>query len=449
MELVFPRSDDAGLSPRFLRSAGRLSDLEAARSMLAETELLPAPERLAVLTAVGLALIATFLSFAMIVGGSANAAITGKPAIISVWPAKEDGSTDESPPVMGTITPMRRAREVPPPRSAKYPRDRFPRLRAALDSPPATVARRPSPADTRRPQSPAPSEAPAQPIAAPSPPRDHDEPSRQIRVRGSDGKMAVARIYGREGKEVHVLLPDGQLGIVDDPAFVPDPFVPATADEIEHDLLDGPFAGFKSLRTVHYLNIYQSSAGFAQKSGEVLERLYKGLADAFRKFDVPVHDAEFPLVAVIFRDEADFRAHKKVAPEIQAYYEIYSNRIFFYETSAREDQSPEIAALRRPQTVAHEGTHQILQNIGIHPRLSPWPAWLIEGLAEYCATPVYNKKGMPTWSGLGMVNPLHMATIRDLDDPLSGQVAGTMRTEHIGPQAWRCRWSSIWSRRPT
>lgn len=248
----------------------------------------------------------------------------------------------------------------------------------------------------------------------------------------ADGRTVIAREHGSEGNERLVLLPDGQLGVADRPAFATEPFVPQTIDQMEEELVSGPFSGFKSIKLPHYLLLYQSSDGFAQKSGQVLEKLYKGLAEAFRKFEVPVHEAEFPLVAVIFATEADFRAHKKVDPEIQAYYEINSNRIFFYEKSERDDDAPEVAALRRPQTVAHEGTHQILQNIGIQPRLAPWPPWLIEGLAEYCATPVVNKKGLTNWSGLGVANALHMATIRDLGDPLSGQVAGSVRPEHIG-----------------
>ena len=43
-------------------------------------------------------------------------------------------------------------------------------------------------------------------------------------------------------------------------------------------------------------------------------------------------------------------------------------------------------------------------DIGIHPRLSAWPIWLVEGLAEYCATPASNRKQKPMWDGLGMIN---------------------------------------------
>jgi hypothetical protein len=80
-----------------------------------------------------------------------------------------------------------------------------------------------------------------------------------------------------------------------------------------------------------------------------------------------------------------------------------------------------LLAYRKPQTVAHEGAHQILANTGVQPRLSEWPLWLIEGFAEFCATATRTKKGL-TWDRLGTINPLHMATLRELDDPLSNEL---------------------------
>ena len=148
------------------------------------------------------------------------------------------------------------------------------------------------------------------------------------------------------------------------------------------------------------------------------------MIDAFRRNNVPVHETEFPLVAVIFASERDFRAHRQVDPQVRAYYEFFTNRIFFFQKSDRDALEPKVAALLKPQTVAHEGAHQILSNIGVQPRPTSWPTWLVEGLAEYCATTVNTKKGI-MWSGLGAVNSLHMATIRELEDPLAKQVDAT------------------------
>jgi hypothetical protein len=250
-------------------------------------------------------------------------------------------------------------------------------------------------------------------------------PAGQFKVRDENGQTVVARLHGRyEGKTV-LILPDGQLGIPNMLIPTDEPFRPFTAEQLLPRLQNGPLQGFQVHQTPHYLIFYQSSQAFAESSGRLLEDLYRRLLDAFRKHKMPVHDAEFPLVAVIYRTEREFRASRPVEPEVQAFYEIYTNRITFYETSENDAHSPELSALRKPQTVAHEGTHQILQNIGVRPRLSAWPIWLDEGLAEYCATPSSARKGgKPAWDGLGMVNGLHMATIRELEDPLEMAIRG-------------------------
>ncbi|MGC8644514.1 MAG: DUF1570 domain-containing protein, partial [Isosphaeraceae bacterium] len=244
-------------------------------------------------------------------------------------------------------------------------------------------------------------------------------------VKDERGELVVARLHGRWGDKCVLILPDGQLGIPSMLIPTDEPFHPLTADELLTRLKQGPLGDFEVLRTTHYLVFYKSSRSFAEASSRLLEDLYRRLLDAFRKNDVPVHEAEFPLVAVIYRTEREFRANHKVEPVVQAFYEIYTNRITFYEISDQDASAPEISALRKPQTVAHEGTHQILQNIGVQPRLSSWPIWLVEGLAEYCATPAPARKGgRPVWDGLGMINGLHMATIRELGDPLSVQFQG-------------------------
>ncbi|HWT79525.1 MAG TPA: DUF1570 domain-containing protein, partial [Candidatus Methylomirabilis sp.] len=204
-----------------------------------------------------------------------------------------------------------------------------------------------------------------------------------------------------------------------------EPFQPFTAEELLERLQRGPLRDFHVQQTAHYLIFFQSSRALAEASGRWLEDLYRRLLDAFRKHQMAAHDTEFPLVAVIYRTERDFRVSKRVDPEVQAVYEIGTNRIYFYETSEHDENAPELSALRKPQTVVHEGTHQVLQNIGVHPRLSAWPIWLVEGLAEYCSTPASSRKGgKPTWDGLGMINGLHMATIRELEDPLSVAIRG-------------------------
>ncbi len=259
------------------------------------------------------------------------------------------------------------------------------------------------------------------PPAAPATLADTDSSSApRFKVRDKLGQCVVARLHGQNGDKPALILPDGQLGTANLLVPTDDPFRPFTAAELADQLHEnkGEFADYPLLKTEHYLIFYKSTRAFAEDSGRLLEDLYRGLISAFERNNLPVHESEFPLVAVIFATEADFRAHKLVDRQVRAYYEYYTNRIFFFQKSDRDAIEPKVAALLKPQTVAHEGAHQILSNIGVQPRPSYWPLWLVEGLAEYCATTVVTKKGI-NWSGLGAINSLHMATIRELEDPLS------------------------------
>ena len=258
----------------------------------------------------------------------------------------------------------------------------------------------------------------------------------RFKIRDEFGQCVVARLHGQYGDKTALILPDGQTALIRTNAqpgvphpLVPtsEPFKPYSATELKVLLHNGPFADYQLLTTDHYLIFYKSTPAFAQDSGRLLEDLYRGLIDTFTRSGIPVHESEFPLVAVIFATERDFRAHKKVDPQVRAYYEYFTNRIFFYQKSDRDHLEPRVAALLKPQTVAHEGAHQILSNIGVQPRPSAWPPWLVEGLAEYCATTRNTKKGI-MWSGLGAINSLHMATIRELEDPLSNQMNNSATT---------------------
>jgi hypothetical protein len=296
-----------------------------------------------------------------------------------------------------------------------------PPLTSPLLAPDRSGPQVPAPAAVKKPAGQGASVKPPPAMAIPPAPASD---ARRVLVRDDDGQPIVARILGRDGDRTAVVLPDGQVGWPDGLIYTDRSFQSASKAAIRDRLLAREFAGFHAIETEHYLVLYQGTKSFAQASASLLENLYKSLSHALNRRDVPVHEAEFPLVAIIFKSEDDFRRHKPVAPDVQAYYEILSNRIFLYERSRKDQAAPEVSALRKPQTVAHEGTHQILQNIGVQPRLSSWPLWLVEGLAEYCASTKFAKNGSPTWAGLGQVNVLHMATLRDLEDPLSTMVTG-------------------------
>jgi hypothetical protein len=290
------------------------------------------------------------------------------------------------------------------------------------DEEPATAPQRPEP-------------APAAPLAASMPPapasvdgggaRPMADAPRRVRVGDGSGRTLIARLLSAPEAGM-ILLPDGQVGWPNRLIYTDEPFRPLSAEAMAEALLSGPFRGFHLKQTPHYVIVYQCSERFAEDSARLLESLYDGLLARFREMHFDVHDAEFPLVAVIFANEDDFRAHRKIAPDVQAYYDPVTNRIHFYEVQRRQVEDPMFAAMRKPQTVAHEGTHQIAQNIGVQPRMADWPAWLVEGLAELAAATETNRGA---WAGFSRVNPLHIATLEDLEDTdaLQGRGAGAQR----------------------
>jgi hypothetical protein len=273
--------------------------------------------------------------------------------------------------------------------------------------------------------------APAQPPTSASPPAI---PTRNVRLVDETGATLVGRAYGGPDSNL-VLLPDGRLGSAARLVATDEPFRPLDRAALRAKLAASTYDGFQVLETDHYLVFYQSSQAFAEDSARLLESLYSKLVQKFRDLGFDATDAEFPLVAVIFRSEADFRAHREIDPEVQAYYDVISNHIFLYETSDRRREDPQVAAMRKPQTVTHEGTHQALANIGVQPRLSSWPPWLIEGMAELAAA---SERRNGEWIGFSQVNPIHIATIEDLRDGLAtqGAVEGQPRAD-VGWQPGR------------
>ena len=266
------------------------------------------------------------------------------------------------------------------------------RRRAALRSPPGPRRRgRP-----RRPRSPTRTARPTRPGPRPPPRR---RPGRRPRPRrpapksrrppdpGPRPRRPPDRRPGpRPGRrpDVAVILPDGQIGWPDGLVYTDRPFVPPPSPRCGRDLLAGEFAGFHAIETTHYLVLYQGSH---ERSPRPAARSWRtsttgldGLPQARRpgpRGRVPAGRRDLP-------DRGRLPPAQAGRPRRPGVLRDPQNRIFLYETSTRDESAPEVAALRKPQTVAHEGTHQILQNIGVQPRLADWPLWLVEGLAEYC-----------------------------------------------------------------
>jgi hypothetical protein len=137
---------------------------------------------------------------------------------------------------------------------------------------------------------------------------------------------------------------------------------------------------FDVTETRHYLVVHPH--GERDKWANRFEDLYKRFEHYFRVRGFKLEEPPYPLVAVVFRNEADFRAHAEASgTDIPStwvgYYAHNSNRIFLFDStrSGSTDWSSNAG------TIIHEATHQTAYNTGIHRRFSGTPTWVGEGLA--------------------------------------------------------------------
>lgn len=222
------------------------------------------------------------------------------------------------------------------------------------------------------------------------------------------GKDVVALVHVDIGDRRLVILPNGRLESVPMSETTPTnvSFTPATHDEIAAEMTGGTFKGFKTRKTARYLYIYNTSEEFYKATSTILETMYPGVLAYFKGRKFPVHAPETPLVVIMFKTEDEFQKYHEMPSGVVAYYSGIPNHVVMYEQSKLLEVAPELAASQSISTIAHEGIHQILHNIGVQQRLAHWPIWLSEGLAEYFAPTSTGKR--LRWKGVGEVNDMRM-----------------------------------------
>lgn len=135
--------------------------------------------------------------------------------------------------------------------------------------------------------------------------------------------------------------------------------------------------------TRHYL-VCATKEAKAKQYAEVLEDIYNSFHHYFsvRGFKLP--EPEFPLVAVVFPDQAAFGQYARKdgvqsLTNLKGYYINTTNRIAAFEEENHE------GSLR--DTLVHEATHQTAFNAGLHTRVGINPKWVAEGLATVFEAP--------------------------------------------------------------
>lgn len=232
-----------------------------------------------------------------------------------------------------------------------------------------------------------------------------------VTTQDEQGETVVARVHVKVGDNFIVMLPNGCL--VDRMAEKITPtdkeFEAASQRDIAREVLDKQLARFSNMkfeRSKHYVYLHNTTPEFKAATRGILESMYNGVKAFSGNMGIDTHHPEVPLVVIMFRSQVEFQAYRPMPAGVVAYYDMVSNHIVLCQESPLADVRPDLAQGQLLSTIAHEGAHQILHNIGVQQRLSMWPMWLSEGLAEFFAPTSFGKRNK--WKGAGQVNDLRM-----------------------------------------
>ena len=279
-------------------------------------------------------------------------------------------------------------------------------------------------------------------------PRGESKPGgdRTAVVRTEDGQTVVARIYLEIGNRFLVLLPNGRITSVLQNEATPSDrrFKPATSQEILEELVGGKFQGFKTRSTNHYVYVYNTTSGFFQATSRVLETMYPNLIAYCQRLGLDVQTPEMPLIVLMFHTEDEFNQYRTLPESVVAYYNEVNNYVVMYEKSNLAGVAPSVAVQQSISTIAHEGVHQILHNIGVQKRLSNWPLWIGEGLPEYFSPTEIGRR--IRWSGVGKVNQLRLHTLVNQfkKQPITGNghwLHNTITAERLDANGYAAAWA--------
>ena len=277
-----------------------------------------------------------------------------------------------------------------------------------------------------------------------------------LQLKLPDRDRQAVRLFTTLDPYALVMLPTGELKPIRraDAKPTTSPFVPATPEEIVASLKGTEFAKYKVEKTKFYLYFYDCSEGFFMHTRSILDSMLNGVIEDLRALGLNVKKPEFPLVVIIMPNRKAYDKFREMPKEMVAYYDMMSNRIVMYEDEELWEAAPEFAAKQAAYTIAHENTHQLLGNVGIQNRLSNWPQWIQEGIAEYyCPLKVTSslvrkdKSELPTrtmkWSKAGMVNDLRMYDLLKMQSMSGGLVKGLVSSEKIDAHGYALAWGLV------
>jgi Protein of unknown function (DUF1570) len=149
---------------------------------------------------------------------------------------------------------------------------------------------------------------------------------------------------------------------------------------------------FDVTTTRHYLVVHPR--GQRDQWADRFEELYGRFGHYFRVRGFSLAEPPYPLVAIVFRDEAEYFRHAAgggtpMQPGTLGHYDPVSNRVFLFDVTANASG---IEWSENADTIIHEATHQTAYNVGVHKRFTAAPRWMVEGLAT-----MFEARGV--WNG--------------------------------------------------
>ena len=205
------------------------------------------------------------------------------------------------------------------------------------------------------------------------------EPSSLLQVRIGQ-TTHTGSIVAKNSDDFWLLQRDGRLdrlAIQDVADYQPlaGKFRPLPAADLRDRLIQEFGRGYEVVGSSHYLVV--AGRGQAKRFVTLFEELYRHLHVYLAARNFPIREPEFPLVAVVFPDQAKFveyclREQVRPSAGLRGYYLLSSNRVALYDTGADAELD---------ETVIHEAVHQAAYNLGLHSRIGENPQWVVEGLA--------------------------------------------------------------------
>jgi hypothetical protein len=231
----------------------------------------------------------------------------------------------------------------------------------------------------------------------------HPATSTQVMTHDENGEPVIAELHVGVGDFCIVRFPSGRLEArrSRDVERTERPFQPLGGEAMEA-IYREKFPDFQIRRSQHHLFVFNTSESFANTAIRILESMYGGVMNYMQNRRVPTKHADTLLVVIMFSSEQEFREFQRLPPDVVAFYDPKSNYAVLREPQMARDVPAELAVSQALATIAHEGAHQVLANIGVHQRLAVWPMWLAEGLAEYLAPTGVDQR--MRWAGPGQVN---------------------------------------------